>query len=116
MSDFVKGDLWFVSFPYEDDPSTVSNRPVIVLDENTLGVLSVKVTKHPVRTNDEYDTPILYWTQAGLRFSSTARVSKVQNLKPDDFIFKLGSLHPDDLANVEASYVKYMKDRASMTE
>lgn len=114
MPRFAKGDVWFVGFPYEEDHSVVSNRPVIVLDENTLGVLSVKVTKHAVRPDDEYDTPILYWAQAGLRFASTARVSKVMNLKPDDFICKIGVLHPDDLSKVEELYVKYMSGRGSI--
>ena len=37
-----------------------SNRPVIVLDENILGVLSVKITKHKARKEDPYDIPIIY--------------------------------------------------------
>ena len=41
-----KGEVWFVEFPLEEDPGKFLNRPVIVLDENLLGVLSVKITKH----------------------------------------------------------------------
>lgn len=41
-----KGEVWFVEFPLEEDPSRILNRPVVVLDENLLGVLSVKITKH----------------------------------------------------------------------
>ena len=37
-----KGEVWFVEFPLEEDESKSINRPVIVLDENILGVLSVK--------------------------------------------------------------------------
>ena len=111
MDRFNKGEVWFVGFPYEEDDSKISNRPVVVLDEDTLGVLSVKVTKHKVRVDDAYDTPILYWAQAGLRFASTARVSKVMNLNPDDFIFKIGALHPDDLQKIEEKYIQYMKDK-----
>ena len=55
-----KGEVWFVEFPLEEDNTQIINRPVIVLDENTLGVLSVKITKHLPRTKDPYDTPILY--------------------------------------------------------
>ena len=40
-----KGEVWFVEFPLEEDESKSINRPVIVLDENILGVLSVKITK-----------------------------------------------------------------------
>ena len=63
-----KGEVWFVEFPLEEDASRIINRPVIVLDENVLGVLSVKITKHKVRKEDPYDIPIIYWSEAGLRF------------------------------------------------
>lgn len=108
MSKFNEGEVWFVEFPLEEDNSKYFNRPVIVLDEDKLGVLSVKITKHKVRSNDPYDTPILYWQEANLRLASTARVSKVQNLKPDDFIFKIGELHPKDLEKVEELYIHFM--------
>lgn len=105
---FNEGEVWFVGFPLEEDNSQIINRPVVVLDQDTLGVLSVKITKHPVRSYDPYDTPILYWEQANLRLASTARVSKVMNLRPDDFIFKIGDLHPDDLSKIEEMYIYYM--------
>ena len=43
---YNKGEVWFVEFPIEEDNSQIINRPVVVLDENLLGVLSVKITKH----------------------------------------------------------------------
>lgn len=110
MPKFNKGEVWFVEFPLEENSSEIINRPVVVLDENTLGVLSVKVTKHKVREEDPFDTPILFWAKAGLRFASTARVSKVMNLLPDYFIFKIGKLHPDDLKNIEEVYIRFMED------
>ena len=108
MAKFNKGEVWFVGFPLEEKPNEILNRPVVVLDENKLGVLSVKVTKHKVRTEDPYDTPILYWQHAHLRFASTARVSKVINLKPEAFLKKLGDLHPDDLQNIEQLYMDFV--------
>lgn len=116
MEKFNRGEVWFVVFPFEEDNSKFTNRPVIVLDEDTekLCVLSVKVTKHKVRSNDQFDTPILYWEKAGLRCSSTARVSKVMNLQADDFIFKIGDLHPDDLKEIEKQYIEFMnKNKAT---
>lgn len=108
---YHKGEVWFVEFPYEENPNQTSNRPVIVLDEDTLGVLSVKVTKHSPRRTDNYDAPILHWEAAGFKFCSTARISKVTRLKPDDFIFKIGVLHPDDVQTVETLYVQFLKDQ-----
>lgn len=64
--------------------------------------------KDAVRSNDPYDTPILYWKQANLRLASTARVAKVMNLRPEDFIFKIGDLHPDDLEKIEELYIHFM--------
>ena len=100
---YNKGEVWFVEFPLEEDSSQTINRPVVVLDENTLGVLSVKITKHLPRVEDPYDTPILYWKEANLRLASTARVSKVFLLTPDSFIFKIGDLHHDDICIIRLS-------------
>lgn len=104
-----KGEVWFVEFPLEEDNSKTINRPVIVLDENTLGVLSVKITKHSPRKTDPYDVPILYWHEANLRLASTARISKITLLPKDSFIFKIGDLHPEDLKRIESMYQTYRK-------
>ena len=108
-----KGAVWFVEFPLEEDSSKILNRPVVVLDENLLGVLSVKITKHKVRKEDPYDTPIIYWKEASLRLASTARVSKVILLSKDSFIFKIGDLHKDDLDKIEEMYRKFLKENES---
>ncbi|MBE5950059.1 MAG: type II toxin-antitoxin system PemK/MazF family toxin [Lachnospiraceae bacterium] len=107
---FKKGDVWFVEFPLEEEATKIINRPVIVLDEDTLGVLSVKITKHAPREEDPYDIPILYYKEANLRLASTARVSKVLLIPRDNFIFKIGDLHPDDLIRVEEMYRKYLEE------
>lgn len=113
MKKFNKGDVWFVEFPLEEDNSQTINRPVVVLDEDVLGVLSVKITKHSVRSNDLYDIPILYWEDAHLKLASTARVSKVMLLPAENFIFKIGSLHKDDLFRIETAYIHFLNDNLS---
>lgn len=105
---YNKGEVWFVEFPIEEDNSQIINRPVVVLDENRLGVLSVKITKHAPRQEDPYDTPILYWREANLRLASTARISKVMLLPQDSFIFKIGDLHQDDLLRIEEMYQTFL--------
>lgn len=107
---YHKGEVWFVEFPLEEDNSQSINRPVVVLDENTLGVLSVKITKHSPRSEDPYDTPILYWQEANLRLASTARVSKVYLLPQESFIFKIGDLHQEDMKRIEEMYLKYLEN------
>ena len=84
------------------------------MDENLLGVLSVKITKHKVRKEDPYDIPIIYWEEAGLRLASTARVSKVTLLTKDSFIFKIGDLHKDDMNKIEKMYKKFLSDNGAI--
>lgn len=107
---YNKGEVWFVEFPLEEDNTQIINRPVIVLDESILGVLSVKITKHSPRAEDSYDVPILYWQEANLRLASTARVSKVILLSKDSFIFKIGDLREEDLERIENMYQKYLEE------
>jgi hypothetical protein len=89
-------EVWFAKFPYEDDPTTLKDWPVIVLDVEKLEVLSVKVTSHDIRDKDEYDTTIFHWKEAGLDRPSVARVSKTMYLNPDSFHYKLCDLHIDN--------------------
>ena len=108
---FSKGEVWFVEFPLEEDNEKIINRPVVVLDETILGVLSVKITKHSPRKTDLYDTPIIYWQQANLRMASTARISKVILLPADSFIFKIGDLHPEDMLVIENMYQEFLHNQ-----
>ena len=105
------GDVWFVHFPLEADPSQFLPRPVIVLDEENLQVLAVKVTKTEPRDNDIYDTPIVYWQHANLRFKSTARVSKTLYIPKSLFKFKIGELHPDDFSTILMVFEKFLAEQ-----
>lgn len=107
---YNKGEVWFVEFPLEEDSMRTLNRPVIVLDESILGVLSVKITKHSPRQEDPYDIPILYWQEANLRLASTARISKVSLLSKDSFIFKIGDLVEEDLQRIEEMYQRFLSE------
>jgi hypothetical protein len=103
------GEVWFVNFPLEESNGHVK-RPAIVLDIDELLVLSVKVTKHEPRQGDTYDLPILYWQEAHLRMASTARISKAITIRKDDFVHKIGDLHPEDFDKVKALYIKYLSE------
>lgn len=54
------------------------------------------------------------WEEAKLKLASTARVSKVTLLTKDSFIFKIGSLHQDDLKRVEDMFHKFLKDNGAV--
>lgn len=113
MIEYKLGEVWFAEFPYEDDERNSSYRPVIVLDEKDLCVLSVKVTKHEVRNEDIYDVPIIYWKEANLKLASTARISKTILLDKDAFIIKIGDLADDDLEKVMNAYMKFRQNKDS---
>ena len=106
-----RGEVWFVEFPVEEIPEETTNRPVVVLNENLLEVLSVKITKHKPRKDDPYDIPILYWEEAGLRLASTARVSKTRMLLKDNFLYQLGELCEYDLNRIETLYKIFLEDK-----
>ncbi|MCM1025778.1 MAG: type II toxin-antitoxin system PemK/MazF family toxin [Roseburia sp.] len=103
-------EVWYAEFPYEEDNSIIKVRPVIILnaDNDKLECLSVKVTTHDVRENDEYDTPIIHWAEAGLKQPSVARVSKTMILTVDKFKTKKGDLHPDDIQTVMNRFMAFM--------
>ena len=93
-----KGEVWFVEFPLEEDESKSINRPVIVLDENILGVLSVKITKHKKSADCEsaleeaatYSPTTKCWFRPATAssdgiatwFSSTPRSERIRILAP----------------------------------
>lgn len=108
MKQLKTGEVWFAEFPLEEDPRNFINRPVIILDVDSLDVLSVKVTKHEVRQEDSYDTPIMHWEDAKLKFASTARISKTIKLPIDNFIFKIGDLKQEDLEEITDMYIKFV--------
>lgn len=108
---FELGEVWFARFPYEDDATKSSLRPVIVLNNDEIGVLSTKVTKHAPRENDPYDISIVYWDEAGLRLDSTARVSKTVIIAESQFKFKIGKLVDSDLKNVVDKYIEYINSK-----
>lgn len=104
-------ELWMASFPYEEDPSILKKRPVIILNVNPLQVLSVKVTGQDARDEDEYDTPIVHWRAAGLNRRSVARISKSMNLSHDKFIHKIGDLDHQDATLIMQRFVDFINNR-----
>lgn len=100
-------DLWFADFPFEDINQS-KDRPVIVLNIDPLEVLSVKVTTHDIRDEDQYDTPITKWMEAGLKQESIARISKTINITPDKFRRKIGVLHNDDAVVIMQRFVEFI--------
>ena len=101
------GEVWEVNFPFDDDDSQSKRRPCVIMDIDTLEVLSLKVTTHEPR--DEYDIPIFKWRDANLLEPSFARVSKVAFIKKNDFLMKNGELELSDFSNITKAFKRYFK-------
>ena len=95
-----KWDIWLAKIAFEDAPEIIKNRPVLVINNNTFLVLSLKITSHSPRDNYSGEYQIIKWREAGLLKPSTIRTSKKLFLPPDKFIHKLGVLHEIDKNNL----------------
>ena len=104
-------DIWLADFPYEENPKKFSSRPIVVLSVQPLVILAVKVTKHLPRSSDPYDVTIVEWKQSGLRYPSTARVSKTMSLSYSNFICKLGVLDYRDQENISNMFIKFINNK-----
>ncbi|XID96205.1 type II toxin-antitoxin system PemK/MazF family toxin [Paenibacillaceae bacterium WGS1546] len=89
--------MYFAHFPLEEDSSKFLDRPVIIVVAEDPDLVVIKITKTAPRTNDPYDVPIIHYKESGLKFPSTARVSKVITIDRSQLLFKIGKLHKDDL-------------------
>lgn len=105
-------EVWYAKFPFEEDATITKSRPVIILNVDTLECLSVKVTSHDIRDNDKFDTPIVYWREAGLPRPSVARISKTINLSKDKFINKKGTLRTEDRVTIMQKFVEFVNAKS----
>ena len=104
-------EVWFAKFPFEEDNSIEKKRPVIIINVETLEVLSIKVTSHSARTEDEYDTELVHWSEAGLDKPSVARISKSMNLTKDKFVHKIGEIHDEDKVSIMQNFMNYITSK-----
>ncbi|MDA2300425.1 type II toxin-antitoxin system PemK/MazF family toxin [Bacillus cereus] len=102
----ITGEVWYVRFPYEEDPTKTSERPSLIINVVDDDVTIVKITKHKPR--DPFDVRLLFWKDAGLSIPSTVRISKMVNVKKRQLINKKGSLHHGDSARVAQALGHYL--------
>ena len=92
-------EIWWACFSYEDSPEK-KRRPVLVINPQTVYVLSCKITSHGARNQyGEYE--LIHWQSAGLNRPSTVRLTQMQQLEYSDFLKKIGDLHPEDRRYIE---------------
>ena len=97
-----KWEIWDAKVKFEDDPDTVKERPVLVIDQSNCFLISLKITSHEPREQYFGEYVIMKWQEAGLSEESTIRCSKRLQLVAGDFIDKRGKLQPIDISNIRA--------------
>jgi mRNA-degrading endonuclease toxin of MazEF toxin-antitoxin module len=101
------GDVCYAHFPLEENNSKYIDRPVIIVVAEEPEVTIIKVTKTAPRKNDPYDVPIQHFKDAGLKYPSTARVSKVITVDDSQILSKVGQLHVDDLEKIIQKLIEF---------
>ena len=102
------GQIWYAKFPLEEDSSSFIERPVIIADIKLPNLAVVKITKHAPRSNDPYDVLIKRYKEAGLKYPSTARISKDVIINENQIDNKKGELHLIDYKNVFDTLNKFL--------
>ena len=104
-------EVWYASFPFEEDETKSKDRPVIVLDvdEETCKVLSMKITSSAPYS--EFEIELFDWDKIPLHHKSTADASTVLSIAKERFRRRIGILSNDDWDNVTDLYVRYLKSK-----
>lgn len=100
---FQRWEIWLAKVVYEDDPTAVKKRPVLILNSEDDKILAVKITSHPPREKYKGECEVQKWREAGLHRPSTIRVGKLSIMNPEMFVKKLGNLQQEDIKNVTQS-------------
>nr|DAW29047.1 MAG TPA: PemK-like protein [Caudoviricetes sp.] len=107
-------DVYWADVPFEDNPTQVKRRPVIIAKDSIVYVLTLKVTTHSPRENDPYDYQLVEWQFANLPSPSVVRIRKLAKLKPDKIHNYIGRLHPVDMLGIQTKMDEYRLERDRM--
>lgn len=90
-----KWSVWRAVVYFEDDPTQFKERPVVILDDRVLLCVSLKVTSK--EKNDRFHVRLKQWRAAGLTKPSWVDISKVLEIKEQDFTDEIGKLDIEDI-------------------
>ncbi|MBM3878380.1 MAG: type II toxin-antitoxin system PemK/MazF family toxin [Verrucomicrobia bacterium] len=93
MTAFEPGDVVAVEFPFSN-LQTGRRRPGLVLVAGDADVLVARITTHPPR--ELADVALNRWSDAGLPYASTVRLTKLTTVDRRLVHHKVGRLHLDD--------------------
>lgn len=104
-------DVYWGDVPFEDDPTQIKRRPVIIAKDCAVYVLILRVTSHEARQNDPYDYTLQEWKYANLETESVVRIRKIAQLRPEHVHEYIGRLHPVDILGIQSRMQRYQEDR-----
>lgn len=99
-------EVWWVRFKY-DDSDDWKERPAVIVAENEMSVIGVKVTSHPPRKEFVGEYALCRWESVGLGCQSTVRLAKRMVLYDTDLVRKIGRLEQADIANIKLLLFMY---------
>lgn len=104
-----RGQVVVVSVPFSD-PAGAKLRPAVVVSPETFHRKLRDVIVCPITSQPRHfekpgpgDRPLAKWKAAGLRYPSTARVSKILAVEKSLIRRPLGKLAPEDLRSLDSA-------------
>jgi len=112
MSTYSRGRVVVVEVPFSDLSGT-KRRPALIVSSETFHRGLPDVIVCPISSRPRYfdrpgpgDLPLRHWKRAGLRYPSTALVSKVVSVSKKTITRGLGRAASEDLQRVEVTFRK----------
>ncbi len=109
---YNKWEIWEAEVSFEDKAKS-KKRPVVILEDNLVAVLAVKMTSHEPRYKTlEGEYELSCWQEAGLLKPTVAQCSKILTLDKSKLTEKkYGTLTARDIIGLQAilRYMGYSK-------
>lgn len=106
MTKYKRWDIYYARVAYEDDPSTIKSRPVVITDSGDAYIIAYYTTSQSPKPG--YPCYIIqHWQRAGLSKPSNIRLDRPLSLLPSDMLNRIGCLAEQDilLINLELARI-----------
>lgn len=105
MGKYNLGEVQWTEFPFEEIDVS-KHRPAIVIDEDTIAVLTMMVTSKD--KNNPYSIKIDDWQKAGLTKESWARIDRIIRMDEWRMEKKIGDLSKNDLLKISQLVTEHL--------
>ena len=105
MTNYQKGDLLLVAFPFADTGQSKRRPAMVVADTGDGDVLFARVTTQTKR--DAFDVELVEWQSSGLLASSVVRLHKLATINKSLVGKRLGKIADSDRAKVAVTLSQF---------